>query len=496
MVARDADVLIQGGLLVSGQGIARSDVLVGGGRVIEVGDDLSARSAGRIIDASGKYVLPGGLDSHAHPIFGEKMDTYSICAAYGGVTTVIPFIGSETHRHEMFGNHWGVRKYNPDIVKGFIEYAEEVSLTDFAIHGLITKRDEEDIDRVIPELIRLGVNAFKMFMVWNPWAGSDSRTNLLAIPDDLIMTVMDLAGREGGMAMIHAENGVCKAYLEQKFRAEGKVSVHHYNAAAPNIIEAEAVHRAATMATVANCPVYPVHLSTKEIVTILEQYKSQGLSIYGETCPHYLALTNDDLIREGYLLKVAPPLREEEDRDAMWRGLASGALDVIASDYTGYTRALKLTGTLDGRAEEPEAGEENIFEIGAGLTTLEFMMPVVWTHGVNGGRMTLPRFVQVFCENPAKIFGIYPRKGILQPGSDADIVVWDPAKRHLVDQEHGISDFSTFKGAELLGMPVMTMVRGDVVIEDGELVGKPGRARYIPGDPDAAAYAPGGFDVH
>ena len=211
--------------------------------------------------------------------------------------------------------------------------------------------------------------------------------------------------------------------------------------------------------------------------------------------PGHIDLMIRRAIREGYLLKVAPPLRDEEDRQAMWRGLASGALDVIGSDYTGYTRALKLTGTLDGEAEEPEAGKENIFEIGAGLTTLEFMMPVVWTHGVNGGRMTLPRFVQVFCENPAKIFGIYPRKGILQPGSDADIVVWDPTMRHLVDEEHGISDFSTFKGTELLGMPVVTMVRGNVVIEDGELVGKPGRARYIPSDPDAAAYAPGGFDI-
>ena len=128
---------------------------------------------------------------------------------------------------------------------------------------------------------------------------------------------------------------------------------------------------------------------------------------------------------------MAPPLREEEDREAMWQGLANGALDVIGSDYTGYTRSLKLTGTMDGHAEEPEPGQENIFNIGAGLTTLEFMMPVVWTHGINGGRMTLPKFVQVFCENPAKIFGIYPRKGILQPGSDADIVVWDPAKKTL-----------------------------------------------------------------
>ena len=490
-----ADVLIQGGLSASGQGITRADILVCDGKVSEIGDNLSNRSAKRTVDASGKYVLPGGLDSHAHPIYADKMDTYSICAAYGGVTTVVPFVGSETHRHELFGNHWGVHSYNPDIVKGFIEYAEEASYTDFAIHGLITTRDQDDIDKVIPDLVRLGVISYKMFMTWNPWGAPGSQGNLLAIPDELVMRVMDLAGRDGGMAMVHAENGICKAYLESKFRSEGKVSVHHYKDAAPNIVEAEAVHRAATMATVANCPVYPVHLSTKEIVGILGHYKNQGLSIYGETCPHYLSLTNDDLVREGYLLKVAPPLREEEDMDAMWQGLASGALDVIGSDYTGYTRSLKLTGTMDGHAEEPEPGQENIFNIGAGLTTLEFMMPVVWTHGVNGGRMTLPKFVQVFCENPAKIFGIYPRKGSLQPGSDADIVVWDPAKRHLVDEEHGKSDFSTFKGTELLGMPVLTMVRGNVVIEDGELVGKQGNARYIPSDPNSAAYSPDGYHI-
>ena len=496
MATSTADVLIQGGLLVSGQGITRADILVCDGKVNEVGDNLSHRSAKRTVDASGKYVLPGGLDSHAHPIYADKMDTYSICAAYGGVTTVVPFVGSETHRHELFGNHWGVKSYNPDIVKGFIEYGEEASYTDFAIHGLITTRDQDDIDKVIPDLIRLGVISFKMFMTWNPWGAPGSQTNLLAIPDELLMRVMDLAGRDGGMAMVHAENGVCKAYLESKFRSEGKVSVHHYKDAAPNIVEAEAVHRAATMATVANCPVYPVHLSTKEIVGILEHYKDQGLSIYGETCPHYLSLTNDDLIREGYLLKVAPPLREEEDKEAMWQGLASGALDVIGSDYTGYTRSLKLTGTMEGSLEEPEPGQENIFNIGAGLTTLEFMMPVVWTHGINGGRMTLPKFVQVFCENPAKIFGIYPRKGVLQSGSDADIVVWDPAKRHLIDEEHGKSDFSTFKGTELLGMPVLTMVRGNVVIEDGELVGKQGNARYIPSDPNAAAYSSDGFHAN
>ncbi|MQF80239.1 amidohydrolase family protein [SAR202 cluster bacterium AD-493-K16_JPT_193m] len=493
MMAKSSDLLISGGLVVTGDGVTRADILVSDGKIKELGQDLSNRPAARVIDASGNYVLPGGLDSHAHPIFADKMDTYSICAAYGGVTTVLPFIGSETYRHEIFDNHWGVRDYNPDIVKGFIEYAEEASYTDFAIHGLITTRDTNDIDQVIPDLIRLGVISFKMFMTWNPWGAS--RGTIHAIPDELVMQVMDLAGRDGGMAMVHAENGVCKAYLEHKFRSEGKVSIENYLPSAPNIIEAEAVHRAATMATLANCALYPVHLSAKEVVPILKQYKNAGLSIYGETCPHYLSLTNQDLLREGYVLKVSPPLREEEDKEAMWKSLASGVMSVIGSDYTGYTRALKLTGTMDQEADEPTLGQENIFDIGAGLTTLEFMMPLVWTHGVNTGRITLTRFVQSFCENPAKLFGIYPQKGTIKTGSDADIVIWDPAKKHTVDEEHGNSDFSTFKGMELLGMPIITMVRGNVVIENGEVVGKSGKSKYIAGNTNTTAYANKQFQV-
>ena len=249
------------------------------------------------------------------------------------------------------------------------------------------------------------------------------------------------------------------------------MSVGHYLDSAPNILEAEAANRAATMALVTGSPLYLVHLSTHEVVPIIEHYRDEGLHIYGETCPHYPTLTNDDLLSKGYTLKVAPPLRLERDVQAMWRGLAGGALSTIGSDFTGYTRALKLTGSLEGKATEPEPGQENIFDIAAGLSTLEFMMSVVRTHGVNSGRITLPRFVQVFCENPAKIFGMYPRKGSLQPGSDADITIWDPTRPHLVDEDHSVSDLSTFKGMELLGMPVLTMVRGQVIVEDGRLVG-------------------------
>ena len=495
MATERADVLVKGGLLVSGERVSRGDVLVSEGKIKEVSPDLSQRQAGRTIDATGKYVLPGGIDTHAHPIAMDKVDTYSLCGAYGGVTTLAAFIGSDVHRHELYGNAWGVRDYNPDIVKGYIEYAEQTSYTDFAVHGYVTNRDEDDIEKVIPELIRMGAISFKMFMTWNPWV-QDHASNKIAISDDMMMRVMDLAARDGGMAMVHAENGCCKGYLEQKFRSEGRVSSRYHLESAPNLLEAEAVNRAATMAMITGVPLYPVHLSTHEVMPVLELYKDKGLSIYAETCPHYLTLTNSDLLERGYTLKVSPPLREKEDQDAMWTGLASGMINTIGSDFTGYTRALKLTGNPEEEAREPELGQENGFDILNGLSTLEFMMPVVWSHGINTGRITLPRFVQLFCENPAKIFGIYPQKGVLQPGSDADLVIWDHSKPHLVGLQHSKSDFSTFEGMDLLGMPVLTMVRGKVVIEDGKLVGRQGGAHYVPGNPDATTYAPHGPEAN
>ncbi|MQF69776.1 amidohydrolase family protein [SAR202 cluster bacterium AD-804-J14_MRT_500m] len=489
-MGQSTDVLIKGGLLVSGDGITRSDILVKDGRVNEVGLDLPIAGA-RVVDVAGKYVLPGGIDSHAHPIFADKMDTYSICAAYGGVTTIVAFIGSETHRHQMYGNAWGDRTYNPDIVKGFIEYATDTSYTDFAIHGFITIRDQHDVDKVVPELIRMGVISFKMFMTWNPWV-RDHSSNDISVPDEVLMQVMDLAARDGGMPMVHAENGCCKGYLEGQFRSQGNVGRQFHLPSAPSLLEAEAVNRAATMATIVGAPLYPVHLSSKDVVPVLDQYKQKGLPIFAETCPHYLTLTDADLLDRGYTLKVSPPLRQHEDQDAMWRGLSSGIINTIGSDFTGYTRSLKLTGRLDGQGVEPDSDSENIFDIAAGLTTLEFMMPVVWTHGVNTGKITLPRFVQLFCENPAKIFGIYPQKGSLNVGSDADLVIWDQTRTHTVDEEHGKSDLSTFKGMNLLGMPILTMVRGQVVIEEGKLVGRKGSAEFVAGNPNSAAYAPKG----
>ena len=481
MASDRADVLVKGGLLVTGQDITRRDVLIKGGRVQELGEDLSQREASRVIDCVGKYVLPGAIDSHCHPVYSDKMDQYSICAAYGGITTVIAFVGNVAS--------WGFSGYTTDIVKEFIDDSERLSHIDFSVHGTYTAEDEDTLGRSVPELIKMGVISFKMFMAY--------RRRGMMISDDGMIQVMDLAARDGGLPMVHAENGCCIDYLIDRHVDQGKTSAEWFLPSQPNILEAEGVHRAAVFSQVVGCPLYPVHLSTHEVLPLVRGFRETGLPLYTETCPHYLTLTNDAVVKKGPLAKVGPPLREQEDCEALWEALADGTIDVVASDSGGRTMLQKLTGGLTsaaaGQASQPAEG--NIFEAPYGLNTIEFMVPVVWSYGVNKGLITLTRLVQVFCENPAKIFGLYPKKGVLQPGSDADLVVWDPAKLHRVDRQHGNTDFSSFEGFDLLGMPELTMQRGNVIMENGKIVGRPGQGRFLPGDPNSAAYAPRGHKL-
>ena len=476
-----AEVLVTGGLLVTGRDISRKDVLISDGRVLELGEDLSDRQAARVIDASGKYVLPGAIDSHCHPVYSDRMDHYSICAAYGGITTVIAFIGNVPS--------WGLSGYTTDVIKAFIEEGERLSHIDFAVHGTYTAADEESLARSVPELIRMGVISFKVFLAYQ-------RRGMM-ISEQGLIKVMDLAARDGGLPMVHAENGCCIDYLIDRHTAQGRTSPEAFLPSHPNILEAEGLYRAAVFSQVAGCPLYPVHLSTHEAMPLVRQFRDKGLPLFTETCPHYLTLTNEKLLEEGALAKVGPPLRQQEDSDALWQGLADGTIDVVASDSGGFTRAQKLTGgqTTSPVAPASQADGGNIFDARYGLNTIEFMVPVVWSNGVNRGLITLPRLVQVFCENPARIFGLYPKKGTLQPGSDADLVIWDPAKRHVVDGQHGNTDFSSFDGFHLLGMPELTMQRGRVVMEKGEILAQPGWGRFIPGDPNAAAYAPRGHKL-
>ena len=474
-----ADCVIRGGLVVSGDGITRADVLVGDGKIQQVGENLKAA---REIDASGKYVLPGIIDAHSHPVYADKMDTFSLLAAYGGITTIIPFFGNFVA--------WDMPGKTSEVIKRMIEEGERISYLDFAIHAAFVA--EDDIRAEIPNLIKMGVPSFKMYMTY-PRRG-------MMMPDEKMMAAMAMAADEGGMAMVHAENGYGIDYLVDKFTAEGKVSREYFMPSQPNILEVEAVQRAATYAALTDCPLYFVHLSAREIPEVVRQMKQGGRRIYGETCPQYLSLTNQVVLERGALGKIGPPLREKEDNEAIWRGLANHVIDTVASDSCSIKVEQKEWG---GASKDFITGSEartpsgNIFEARFGAPWAEQMLQVVYHDGVNGGRITLPRLVQAMCENPAKIFGLYPKKGIIREGSDADIVVFDPALPFTISEDtmHGNSDYTLFEGKEVLGAPVFSMQRGEVIIEDGQLKRKQGGARFLPGNCDTTAYARNGYPV-
>jgi dihydropyrimidinase len=381
--------------------------------------------------------------------------------------------------------------FTPDVVATFIEESERTSYLDFAIHGFFLGNAETE--ESIPELLKMGILSFKFFM-------SSPRRGMLTT-DAKLLTVMDQIAAGGGMVMIHAENGFAIDHLVDRHLAEGTVAPEYYLPSHPAYLEAEAAFRAVALARATGCPLYLVHLSSREVLRVLRDARAENPNVYGETCPHYLTLTNDELLRRGPLAKVAPPLRETEDVDAMWTAVADRTISVIGSDSTGYQRKHKNVGGLkpvpiDQNHPDVEFSG-NIFEARYGLNTIEYMMPVVFREAVHRGRLSLNRFVEVFSENPAKLFGLYPRKGSIEVGADGDVVVWDPsaAATASATRQHGNADFATFEGFELLGIPVLTMQRGEIVMENGELVGRQGRSEFLARDRQATAYAPMGNPI-
>lgn len=448
------DVHIRGGVVVDSRTLRLADVFIRDGLVDSVEPPGSDRKARRVIDARGKFVLPGIVEAHLHPVYADRLDTLSRAAVHGGITTLIPYIGAV--------KAWGVEGNLWDAVNYFIDEGARDSVIDFGLHCSLVAGDMAELEKLVPRICERGVRSFKGFMAY--------RKRGMFLSDADLLRILAALRDSGGLFCVHAENGDLCDYLEDGFAKEGKTGPEWYGPSRPGITEAEATFRILSFANVLDCPMYVVHVSTKMAMDVIRLYRQWNKApIYAETCTHYLTLTDEDTKRLGTLAKVSPPLRGRDDVDAMWDAVRDGSVDVIGSDTAGHMLKTK----------EPRFG--NIFTAASGLPGQETMFTVTYDEGFNRRGVSLPRLVELMTEKPARIFGLWPRKGALLPGSDADVLIFDPTREHVIEaaKTHTRTDYSMYEDRRVLGAPELVMQRGEILLENGEIKATKGRARFL-----------------
>lgn len=452
------DLIVHGGLLVDGDGARRADIAITDGVVAQIEPELDPAAARASYDATHRYVLPGIIDAHNHPYYADDIEAFSLAAAAGGVTTLIPFAGRKWHG--------GGDRTLVETVTGFLSDGERASYLDFGAHAIVSPGD--DMATAVATLFDLGIVSFKAFTAF---------PGIRMLDDGQILTLMTLLAQRGGLCMVHCENGHAVELLERQLRAAGDVGPDAYGRSRPALVEAEAVYRSLSLAELTGCDAYIVHVSAAESLDVLRWFRARpGPARLAETCPHYLMLTDEDQRRIGGPAKISPPIRGERDRDALWTALRDGEIDVVASDASGQTLAGK----------RPE--ETNFFDIPFGLPGVEHMVPLVVHTGLHERGVGLPALVRAFCERPADIFGLGHRKGRLRPGLDGDLVVYDPYPAWTISNDglHGNSDYSVFAGRSGLGRPVLTVQRGQTILRDGVVVGRAGAGSFLPAQSPAS----------
>jgi len=455
MDSQKIDIAVVNGRVVDSQSITAADVLISDGRITAWVPPGTQQAAGRIIDAAGKYVLPGIIDAHLHPVYADRIDTLSRAAACEGVTTLIPYIGAV--------KAWGQSGGLMGAIENFIAEGESNSLVDFSLHCTLMQDDMEKIEEIIPQMIARGIFSFKAFMAYAKRG--------MKLEDGQLLCLMNVVGRHGGLMAAHAENGDIIDFMEERLIGQGQQTPEFYPRSHPNLSEAEAIFRLLTLAQTASCPIYVPHISTAETLEVLALFERwKTVEFYVETCPHYLTLTEEVMARRGTIAKMAPPLRRQPDIEALWQAVAEGRIQVIGSDAAGSNMA----------ANEPLG--DKVFSAPNGIPGVETLLKIVYQAGVGDDRISLPQMVAQLAENPAKIFGLYPRKGNLQPGADADLVIFDPNLEYIITDTHPELnvDFSLYAGRQGRGAPILTMQRGTILFEDNQIKAQPGQGQYLP----------------
>jgi dihydropyrimidinase len=451
-------VLIQNGTVVTADRAFPADILIEDEKIREIAPGLPRGNVKTIIDASGMLLLPGGIDVHTHldmPFGGttssDDFETGTRAAAYGGTTTLIDFaIQAKGMRMRDALDTWWKKAEG----RASIDYGLHMIVTDLAGAGL------EDLDALVAE----GVSSFKLFMAY---------PGVLMVDDATIFEAMSRSAKNGALICMHAENGSVIDVLVRRALADGKTAPIYHALTRPATAEAEAVHRAIAMAEIAGCPVYIVHLSSEDALNQVREARDRGLPAFAETCPQYLLLTQDELARpgfEGAKYVFTPPLRDKDHPPKLWEGLKHDHLQVVSTDHCPFCFK-----------EQKELGRESFAKIPNGGPGIENRLQLLYHYGVNQSRISLTRFVELVSTTPARLFGLYPRKGTLAPGSDADIVVWDPQADHVISAEthHMRVDYSMFEGFRVRGNARTVLSRGDVILDNARYTGAPGRGRFL-----------------
>jgi dihydropyrimidinase len=449
--------LIKNGTIVTAVDQYNGDVLIEDEKIALIGTAIDLQ-ADKIIDAAGKYVLPGGIDVHTHldmPFGGttsaDDFETGTTAAAFGGTTTVVDFAiqyRGQTLHHAM--ETWA-RK------------AEGKAVIDYGFHMIITELNDQ-VEGEMDALVRQGITSFKLFMAY---------PGVFMLDDGSIFKALLRTGKNGGTICMHAENGGVIDVLVQRALAEGKTAPKYHALTRPARAEAEATHRAIAMSEIADVPIYIVHLSAAEALEMVTEARDRGLPAFAETCPQYLFLSYDNYEEpdfDGAKYVMSPPLREKAKQKELWRGLAFNDLQCISTDHCPFCMK-----------EQKELGRNDFSKIPNGAPGIETRMSLVYDGGVREGRITLNRFVELTSTSPAKIFGLFPRKGTIAPGSDADVVVFDPNRTITLSAKtlHMKVDYNPYEGRHVTGATDTVLSRGRLVIENGKFVGRAGAGSFL-----------------
>ena len=457
------DLVIRGGTVVTAADTIRCEVGIRDGRIVALGENVG--SADRTIDASGLLVLPGGIDSHVHLdqfsgddiVMADGFQSGTVSAAAGGNTCVIPF--ALQRRGESLRAS----------VEAFHAKAEGQAVVDYSFHLIITDPTPQVLGQELPALVKDGYTSFKVFMTYDD----------MVLTDRQLLEVFDVARQEGALVMVHAEGYDQIKFMAERLERGGDTAPFFHAVSRPELVEREAAHRAISHAELIGIPIMIVHVSGREAMEQIEWARRRGLRIFAETCPQYLVLTADDLKglnmdMSGAKYVCSPPPRDAASQDAIWRGLQTGVFQTFSSDHCPFRYA-------DDAGKTGPKARTSFRWVPNGIPGVAARLPILFSEGVKKGRITLQEFVALTSTNHAKMYGLYPRKGSIAVGADADIALWDADKRVTITQNlmHHGSDYTPYEGLEVTGWPVTTLLRGEVVFDRGVPVARPGGGQFI-----------------